>query len=199
MHRRQHRLRQLHLRAPKSFEDSWKKVVHDGFVPGTAATAKSVTVNTAFVSEEKPALAGTGSLEFSILPDPSVYDGRFANNGWLQELPNPLTKVTWENVALISPNTAERLGINQDSRYNDFSGGELGRAFITTKGGNIESDTLEVTYEGGKISAGVPAWIQPGQPDDVVTIYLGYGRTRAGRIAGHNVEVYRPIGTVAWL
>ena len=170
--------------APKSFEDNWKKVIHDGFVAGSQASTKSVTVNTAFLSESEEAQSGNGTYEISILPDPSVYDGRFANNGWLQELPNPLNKVTWENVALISPATAEKLGINQDSRYNDFAGGELGRAFINTKGGNLESDLLEITYEGNKISKGVPAWIAPGQPDDVITIFLGYGRTRAGRVAG---------------
>ncbi|NNE65836.1 MAG: TAT-variant-translocated molybdopterin oxidoreductase [Pyrinomonadaceae bacterium] len=166
--------------APGKFEDNWKKVVHDGFLAGSAAPAKSVTVTTSFISDS-PSIEGDGALEVAILPDPSVYDGRFANNGWLQELPKPLTKITWENVALISPNTAKKLGINQDKRYNDYAGGELGRSFITTKGGNMESDMISVTVGDGKIER-VPAWIAPGQPDDVVTIYLGYGRTRAGKV-----------------
>ena len=73
-----------------------------------------MTANAAFLTQQQPAApAGTGSIEISIVPDPSIYDGRFCNNGWLQELPNPITKITWENVALISPATAAKLGINQ--------------------------------------------------------------------------------------
>ena len=170
--------------APKTFEDNWRKVIHDGFVAGSEAETKSVSVSTSFLSETVEPLSGDGDYEIAILPDPGVYDGRFANNGWLQELPNPLNKITWENVALISPNTATKLGINQDSRYNDFAGGEIGRAFINTKGGNLESDLLKLTYGDTELSKHVPAWISPGQPDDVVTIFLGYGRTRAGRVAG---------------
>ena len=173
--------------APTNFEDKWKKVVHDGFINGTKASPKSVSVTAGFLSDaEKTESTGSGDLEISILPDPCVYDGRFTNNGWLQELPNPLNKVTWENVALISPNTAQKLGLNQDKRYNDYAGGELGRAFITTKGGNMESDFVEITYQDGKIEKPAPVWITPGQPDDVVTIFMGYGRTRAGKV-GNNI------------
>jgi len=170
------------LYAPKTFDDKWRKAVHDGFIPGTQAPAKSVTLNSSFVSSIKSTPSAEGALEIAILPDPCVFDGRFTNNGWLQELPNPLNKVTWENVALVSPNTAKKLGINQDKRYKDFAGGELGRAFVTTKGGNMSSDLLNLTYEGTKLEGNIPAWIAPGQPDDVITIFLGYGRTRAGRV-----------------
>ena len=185
--------------AVRTFEDKWRKAVHDGFVPGTRAAVKQVTLNTGFISSIQPAAAGEGQLEMAILPDPCVYDGRYTNNGWLQELPNPLNKVTWENVALISPNTAQKLGINQDKRYKDFAGGELGRAFINTKGGNMSSDVLDLTYEGVKIDGPVPAWISPGQPDDVVTIFLGYGRTRAGRVGnglGYNAYSVRRSGAL---
>ncbi|HVF47586.1 MAG TPA: TAT-variant-translocated molybdopterin oxidoreductase, partial [Pyrinomonadaceae bacterium] len=96
----------------RNFDDNWRRAVHDGVVPGTAAAVKSVTATTAFLSQPETKPAAAGGLEISILPDPCVYDGRFVNNGWLQELPNPLNKVTWENVALISPATAARLGIN---------------------------------------------------------------------------------------
>ncbi len=167
---------------PANFEDRWRKAVHDGFIPGTQAATKSVSLNAGLVSSMSAPGTGEGDLEFTIVPDPCIYDGRFANNGWLQELPNPLNKVTWENVALISPNTAQRLGINQNKRFKDYAGGELGRAFINTKGGNMSSDVLEVTFEGSKIDGPVPAWIAPGQPDDVVTLFLGYGRSRAGRV-----------------
>ena len=168
--------------APKSFEDNWRKVVHDGFVSGSKASVKTVSVSTGFLVGSSSSLSGNGKLEIAILPDPSVYDGRFANNGWLQELPNPLNKITWENVALVSPNTAKELGINQGKRYKDYAGGEIGRAFINTKGGNMESDLIQITYQDGKIEKDVPAWIAPGQPDGVITVFLGYGRTKAGKV-----------------
>ncbi len=169
--------------ASGNFDDAWRKVVHDGFVPNSAATAKSVSASTGFLSQPATVPANNGGLEIAVLPDPCVYDGRFTNNGWLQELPNPLTKVTWENVGLISPKTAERLGINQGHRDpKEQSGGELGTTFVNTKGGNLFSDSVTLQFQGGQIEKPVPMWIQPGQPDDVITIYLGYGRTRAGRV-----------------
>ncbi len=176
--------------SPKTFEDNWRKAVHDGFIADSQAPTKTVSVSTGFLSETSDFMKGSGSLEMAILPDPCIYDGRFANNGWLQELPNPLNKITWENVALVSPKTATELGINQDKKYADNAGGELGTAFINTKGGNMESDILEVTYEGGKITEKVPAWITPGQPDGVITLFMGYGRTRAGRIAGMKPGIF---------
>ena len=168
--------------SPKTFEDNWRKAVHDGVVPNTAAAPKSVTATTAFLSQPEAKTTGSGSLEISILPDPCVYDGRFSNNGWLQELPNPLNKVTWENVALISPKTAARLGLNKSNDPRDHVGGSQGTSFINTKGGNQFSDTVKVTYQGADIEMPVPMWITPGQPDDVITIFMGYGRTRAGKI-----------------
>ena len=166
----------------RTFEDNWRKIVHDGVVPNTALTAKAVMANSAFLSQPEIKPANSGGLEISILPDPSVYDGRFANNGWLQELPNPLTKVTWENVALVSPNTAARLSLNRGNDPDEISGGERGTAFINTKGSNMTADTVTLTYQGANIEKPVPVWISPGQPDDVITIFMGYGRTRAGRI-----------------
>lgn len=167
--------------AQTKFDDNWRKVVHDGFVPDSAAAAKSVSVNPAFMSQPSIPMNG-GNLEISILPDPCVYDGRFANNGWLQELPNPITKITWDNVALISPNTAKRLEINQAVDSEEYVGGSQGATFFNTKGGNLLSDLVKLKMNGAEIGKSVPMWIAPGQPDDVITIYMGYGRTRAGRI-----------------
>ena len=166
----------------KNFEDNWRKVVHDGFVPNTEAKAKSVSVNAAFMSQPQTAPANSGALEISILPDPCVYDGRFTNNGWLQELPNPLNKVTWENVALVSPKTARELKLNLNNDADEFTGGSQGTSFINTRGGNQFSDLVKVKYQGGEISQSVPVWIAPGQPDGVVTIFMGYGREKAGRV-----------------
>ena len=151
-------------------------------MPNTAAAQKTVVANTAFLSQPETKTSGSGSIEISILPDPCVYDGRFVNNGWLQELPNPLNKVTWDNVALISPNTAQRLGINQGRDTREITGGKQGYTFINTKGGNLFSDLVTLKYQGADIQKPVPMWVSPGQPDDVVTIFMGYGRTRAGKV-----------------
>lgn len=169
--------------AATNFDDNWRKVVHYGFVPNSAAPAKPVSVNTAFLSQPQSFMTvGADALEISILPDPAVYDGRFSNNGWLQELPKPLTKITWDNVALVSPRTAAKYGINQENDPNEYAGGEQGIAFINTKGGNLFSDLVTLNLNGAVVDKPVPMWIQPGQPDDVITIFMGYGRTRVGRI-----------------
>ncbi len=168
--------------APKTFEDNWRKAVHDGYVANTAFPTKTLAANTSFLSQQQPAPTASGALEITINPDPSVYDGRFVNNGWLQELPNPITKITWDNVALVSPATAARLNLNRGNDPDEISGGERGIAFINTHGNNMSSDLVTLTYQGGKIEKPVPVWISPGQPDDVVTIFMGYGRKRAGKI-----------------
>ncbi|MDQ3130244.1 MAG: TAT-variant-translocated molybdopterin oxidoreductase, partial [Acidobacteriota bacterium] len=181
--------------AASNFEDVWRRIVHNGVVPNSAAATRTVSANTAFLSQPEVKPANTGGLEISIRPDPTVYDGRFANNGWLQELPKPLTKITWDNVALISPRTAERLGLNQNREANEYTGGNEGTSFINTKGGNLFSDLVRLNYQGAEIQKDVPVWIAPGQPDDVVTIFTGYGRARAGRVGtdlGYNAfDVHR--------
>jgi molybdopterin-containing oxidoreductase family iron-sulfur binding subunit len=179
-----------------NFEDQWRKAIHNGLIPNTFAATKTVSVNPAFLSQTETKPTGGGTLEISIVPDQNVYDGRFTNNGWLQELPRPLTKTTWENIALISPNTAKRLGLNQTGRdYDKMTGAGQGTSFVNTYGGNLYSDLAKLTYQGAEISKPVPVWIAPGQPDDTVTIFLGYGRTRAGRVGnglGYNAyEVMR--------
>ena len=94
-------------------------------------------------------------LEVVFLPSPSIHDGRFANDGWLQELPDPLTKLTWDNPALVSPKMAETLGLANE-------------------------DVVRVDYAGRSLE--LPVSILPGMADSVVALTLGYGRSRAGRI-----------------
>jgi len=175
----------------KNFEDNWRKAVHDGLIANTATQPKSVTANPGFLAQPAAVPAAVGNLEVSIRRDPCVYDGRFANNGWLQELPNPLNKVTWSNVALVSPATAKRLGINQAGRdEREIAGAPQGTTFINTKGGNLFSDLVTLKYQGAEIPQPVPMWITPGQPDDVITVFMGYGRSRAGKVGsglGYNV------------
>jgi MoCo/4Fe-4S cofactor protein with predicted Tat translocation signal len=164
------------------FESWWRKCVHDGFVPNTALPTKTVSVNAAALSQPNaggsPAIPATTGSQFELVfrTDPTIYDGRFANNGWLQELPKPLSKLTWDNAALVSPNTAKQLGLEKT---------------IGKKGGDIYVDTLKITYQGRTFSDPVPTWITPGQPDGVITLHLGYGRKNAGRVGnGHGFNAY---------
>jgi len=171
------------------FETWWRKCVHDGFIPSTALTMKSVSLNAAGLASQNaggtpavPVSAGPvttssqAGYEIVFRTDPTIYDGRFANNGWLQELPKPLSKLTWDNAALVSPNTAAQLGLTKT---------------IGKKGGDIYVDTLKITHQGRTFSDVVPTWITPGQPDGVITIHLGYGRTHAGRVGNeHGFNAY---------
>ncbi|MFN2493833.1 MAG: hypothetical protein ABR501_13220, partial [Pyrinomonadaceae bacterium] len=129
------------------FETSWRKWVHDGFIPGTSLQPKSFSVNGSNLNptSANSAPPSNGQFEIVIRTDPTIYDGRFANNGWLQELPKPLSKLTWDNAALISPNTAGQLGIHKT---------------IGKKGGDIYVDTLKITHQGRTLTP-VPTWITP--------------------------------------
>ncbi|MEO8434205.1 MAG: 4Fe-4S dicluster domain-containing protein, partial [Pyrinomonadaceae bacterium] len=153
--------------AATDFESWWRKCLHDGFVPNSALQPKTPSLQSGGLSQSSTGGESAPASQYELVfrTDPTIYDGRFANNGWLQELPKPLTKITWDNAALISPNTAQQLGI----------GSTLGR-----KGGDIYVDQLKLDYSGRSMT--VPTWIMPGQPDGVITIHLGYGRKRAGRV-----------------
>jgi molybdopterin-containing oxidoreductase family iron-sulfur binding subunit len=166
------------------FEGWWRKCVHDGFVPNTALPVKTVSVKADALAPNAggaPAVPVTtgiqpGAFEVVFRTDPTIYDGRFANNGWLQELPKPLSKLTWDNAALVSPNTAKQLGLEKT---------------IGKKGGDIYVDTLKITYQGRTFTDPVPTWITPGQPDGVITLHLGYGRKNAGRVGNeHGFNAY---------
>ncbi len=108
------------------------------------------------------------ALEIVFQPDPTVFDGRFANNGWLQELPKPITKLTWDNAVFMGPAMAERLGLNQT--FGD-SAGEHGQGLV---------DVVELTLHGRKLAA--PVWILPGHADGCVTVHYGSGRKLAGQV-----------------
>ncbi len=134
------------------FEDWWRKAVHDGIVPGTALPPRQMALKGS-PAAGKP--AQTQGLEIVFRPDPHIFDGRYANNGWLQELPKPLNKIAWDNVAIVSPHTAEQRGLQNE-------------------------DLVDLQYQGRSVKA--PVWIQPGHADDSVTVHLGFGRTSAGRV-----------------
>jgi molybdopterin-containing oxidoreductase family iron-sulfur binding subunit len=159
-------------RGGADFEAFWRRAIHDGVVPATASPARTVALRDASAGEAIAALraarsaaaASEGAFEVLFRADPSVYDGRYANNGWLQELPKALTKLTWDNAFLISPAMATRL---------DLASGE----------------EIEVTV--GEASVVGPIWIMPGHPDGAITAPLGYGRRRIGRVAlGAGFDAY---------
>ncbi|WP_397570513.1 TAT-variant-translocated molybdopterin oxidoreductase [Schlesneria sp. T3-172] len=155
------------------FEDRWRRAVHDGVI--ASSSAEDIRPEWKFVDKVTPTRATTTArdaatvgLEVTFVPDPTIWDGSFANNGWLQELPKPITKLTWDNAALISPRTARRLGVEN-------------------------AELVDLTI--GEKSIRVPVLIVPGQPDDSLSLSLGYGRTRSGRIgngAGFNAYPIRP-------
>ena len=192
--------------ATPEFEMAWRKALNDGFVSNTARKPKNVSVSAnaatsgaasagtqAGVAGVAPvtgvapaplANGGAGAFEIVFRTDPSIYDGRFANNGWLQELPKPLTKLTWDNVAIVSPATAERLSVGDtpDGAVAWDSPKRVNR--ITAKGGELRVELLRLTFKGRRVD-NAPVFILPGQPDDVVTVHFGYGRKRSGRVGGN--------------
>jgi len=135
---------------PELFEPVWRKWLHDGFITGSESKLRTVSAR----------LLNPPKLEHSVVepevvfqPDPSVYDGRWANNGWLQELPKPLTKLTWDNAVLIDPTLSDILKVRT---------------------GNL----VEVESRGRKVRGAV--LVMPGQADNTITLVMGYGLKRAG-------------------
>ena len=131
---------------PAAFDAHWQQAIRDGFLPGTALPDIAVT---AAPSAAVPASGRVQGLTVLFRPDPSVWDGSVGNNAWLQELPKPLTKIVWDNVIAVSPGLAGREGL---------ANGDV------------------VTLAAGGRSIEGPVWIVPGQADDAVTAYFGYGR-----------------------
>ncbi len=137
----------------KAFTTYWEKSLHDGVMAGTALPQISVSPRTELGRETLP--TSNGALEIVFRPDPTIFDGRYANNGWLQELPKPITKLTWDNAAMVSPTTAEKMGV------------ETG-------------DYVKLSLGGAEAFAGV--MIVPGHADNAITAHLGFGRSRAGAV-----------------
>ncbi|HUR34948.1 MAG TPA: TAT-variant-translocated molybdopterin oxidoreductase [Vicinamibacterales bacterium] len=153
-------------RPAADFDREWRRWLHDGIIPDTAFAAKTVTLTADAAAA--PAGEAGGGLEISFRADPAVFDGRFANNAWLQELPKPITKLVWDNAVITSQATADRI---KAENTVSSRGGEHG---------TIESDVVEIKYKGRSITG--PIFAVAGHPNDCVTVHLGYGRTRAGHI-----------------
>ena len=137
------------------FEVGWRKALHQGWIDGTAFN-KTTNLGAGTPVSNVPAPSPKNALEIIFRPDPNVYDGRWANVGWLQELPKPVTNLSWDNAAIMSGATLTKYGLE-------------------------EADIVELTVQGRKVNA--PVIVAPGHPDDSVTVHLGYGR-QTGRVAG---------------
>ncbi|MGA2061348.1 MAG: 4Fe-4S dicluster domain-containing protein, partial [Thermoguttaceae bacterium] len=167
------------------FEKQWREFVHDGFKIDDSLGEQNIEAQGPHpnplpkgegTSDGLPKGEGTeienGKLEIVFRPSTGLYDGRFANNGWLQEMPDPLTRLTWDNVAVMSPKTAAKLGVE-------------------------DSTLVKLKYKGRELE--IPVYILPGQADGSVGVALGYGRTAAGLVGGCvaegvplvGVDVYR--------
>jgi MoCo/4Fe-4S cofactor protein with predicted Tat translocation signal len=145
------------------FDSWWRRSIHDGVIAGSAFPPKAVSAATV-PTASSPAASGEG-LELSFHSDPYIYDGRYANNGWLQELPRPLTRLTWDNSVMVSAATAKQLGV-------------------------VTEDQVELNYQGRTVWGSI--WVMPGQPDGAIAVNLGFGRTRSGRAGnGAGFDAYR--------
>src|SRR6266446_1904601 len=167
------------------FEKFWRKTLNDGLVAGSAFPPVNASLKFSAASLPAAKTAPADEIEFIFRPDPCVYDGRFANNGWLQELPKPVTKLTWDNAALISPKTAEKLELAHNVAWR---GGEHGKVY---------SNVIDISLSNSKVTAA--AWRLPGQADGVVVLPLGYGRKKAGYTGtnkGFNAYAVRTSGAL---
>ena len=158
--------REARRRSTPDFEAFWHDALRVGIIPESAAPAVDVAIapglHQALAATKE---SGAGGLTLLFRADIGLWDGRFAGNGWLQEMPRPFTRLTWDNAAMMAPATAERLGL-------------------------AEADTIELTLAGRTLEA--PVWVLPGQAPDCVTLPLGYGRTRAGPVgSGVGFDAYR--------
>lgn len=154
------------------FEETWKKFLHDGYLAGTEKGAADVSFNSAVLASNLTGIKGVApskaALDLVFARDYSVDDGRYSNNGWLQELPDPITKMTWDNALLMSRKTARELDVQN-------------------------SDVITIEIGGRKLTG--PVWTQPGMADFTIGLALGYGRTKGGRVAGFKGQ---PVGYNAY-
>ena len=152
----------------------WRRALHDGLVAGSATSASAPSLRAAPVADAARALApDAGSLEAVFVADTRLWDGARANNGWLQEIPDPISKVAWDNPVFVSPRTAKDLGLS----------GWLGRI------GEQTAPVVKLTVDGRAVE--VPVWPVPGVADGAVIVVLGGGRTACGRVGeGVGADTY---------
>jgi MoCo/4Fe-4S cofactor protein with predicted Tat translocation signal len=139
----------------QAFEDFWEVSLHDGLMAKTALPPVTVPLSHGFLQQAPtPSAAQPNELELVFRADPTVFDGRFASNGWLEETPKPITRITWDNAVMMSPVTAVHHGLN----HGDY---------VTLRCG------------GREVSGGV--FLAIGHVDNAITVHLGYGRWRVAQ------------------
>ncbi len=158
-------------------EYRWKKLLAEGLIDGTEWKPVQIEkLASGAISGEKSAPYSSpakGEYELVFYTD-KVHDGRFANNGWLQELPDPMTRLTWDNAAVMSEKTARSIGVQQD-------------------------ELLALSVEGAKVDA--PVYFLPGMAEGVIGLALGYGRSVSGHIGtgvGKNAYPLRTAANSGW-
>jgi molybdopterin-containing oxidoreductase family iron-sulfur binding subunit len=154
-------------RQAQDFDAFFDDALRRGVVPGSAPAPQRHPLRgdvAATIDAAASAASASTDVELVFAADARTGDGRHANNAWLQELPKPLTELTWDNAALMAPALAQRLGV-----------------------GNEDLVVLRIAER----TVEAPVWITPGVPDDSVTLALGYGRTHAGKVGSHRgVDAY---------
>jgi len=156
--------------------EAWKKFLHDGFAAGTAAKPAYAKINWVAVSEEISKVAGkkaAAGYEVVFIRDYSTDDGRFNNNGWLQETPDPITKLAWDNAILVSPSTAAALELDNLNKQTDGS-------YNNPIRGMFHPEIVTIMVNGKTVEGAV--WVVPGMADNTIGLPLGYGRTATGRV-----------------
>ena len=150
-----------------NWQNEWDSILATGFIQGTASVSASVTVVPQLTSAIRS--VKSSELDLVILPDPTIFDGRFAGIGWLQELPKPLTNITWDNSVQMSPATAKKLGVGQATKV----------AGVIPFYGNWS--VVKVTANGQTVEG--PVYVHHGMADDMIVLHMGYGRTELGATA----------------
>jgi molybdopterin-containing oxidoreductase family iron-sulfur binding subunit len=152
--------------ANAAFEKAWREAVHAGLIPATAAKPAAVTFNGGAASQAASEIKDVprGTITLLLRPDPTIWDGRYASNVWLQELPKPVTKTVWDNALILGVKTAEQHKLT----YHD---------------------TADVSL-GGRTIKGVAVWVLPGVAEDTAVLHLGYGREAAGKASGMGFNAY---------
>ena len=165
-------------------ENNWRKFLHDGFLAGSASPKADATYDPSALARALGQLKPPGpaptltKLDVVFFRDAKMDDGRHNNNGWLQELPDPITKLTWDNAVMLSPKTARELG-----------------GFTKRLAQGQKFFNYRVNVELGKLAVSGPVWVQPGMADNTIGLAFGYGREKTGRVghdAGFNVFPIRP-------